>query len=182
MGFSAGSLATTSLAMQGAGAASSAIGAYASAQGQKSLLNTQADMDEINARLAEASARSALMAGQRQEQTIQLNTAQIGGAQRAAMAANGVDLGTGSAAEVQASTKIMGEIDADTAHANAVRAAFGYRTQATNYQNDALMRRASAGSISPLVSATTSLLGSAGTVASSWYMMKRGLGMYNMGG
>jgi hypothetical protein len=89
------------------------------------------------------------------------------------MAANGVDLGDGSAAEVQATTDVMGELDANTVHANAVRSAWGYRTQATNSQNDAVMRRSAADGISPGTSAMSSLLGSAGTVAQGWYRLKK---------
>jgi hypothetical protein len=167
-------------AMAVGGAISSAVGAYFSLQGQKSLLHAQADIDEINARIAEASARSALSAGQRQVQSIQLQTAQIGSAQKAAQAANGIDLGTGSAAEVRASSSVMGQFDEATAAANAVRAAWGYRTQETSYQNEAVFKRAGADAISPTIGAAASLLGGAGRVASNWYMMNRGVGLYNM--
>jgi hypothetical protein len=173
MGLSAGSLASASLGMQAAGAGMQTVGAFSQAQGQKSLLNSQADMDEVNARIAEASARSALVAGQRQQQASQLQTAQTLSTQRASLAANGVDLGTGSAAEIQTTTKMMGEVDANTIAANALRQAWGYRTQAVSYQNDALMRRASADSISPFMAATSTLLGSAGNVASSWYRFSK---------
>lgn len=48
----------------------------------------------------------------------------------------------GSAAEIQASTDIMKEIDMATVESNAVRNAFGYRTQAMNFENEALAKRA----------------------------------------
>ena len=50
-----------------------------------------------------------------------------------------------------------------------MRTAWGMRTQATNYQNEALAARATAGAINPGMSAASSLLTSAGHVASSWY-------------
>jgi hypothetical protein len=93
--------------------------------------------------------------------------------QRVGQAAGGIDLGTGSAAEVRASTDIMKEIDANTLGANAVRSAWGQRMQGTNYQNQALMARANAAAISPGAAAATSLLGSAGKVASSWYAFNK---------
>lgn len=163
------SFATASVAMSAAGAASGAIGAYYSAKSSKLSLQTQAALAEINARIAEQGAQSALMAGQQQVAAQTLRAGQIKSSQRAAMAANGVDLGVGSAAETQASTDIMKEIDKNQIEANAVRSAFGYRTQAVNMENDALMKSAAASAISPGMAVTSSLLSSAGSVASSWY-------------
>jgi len=96
------------------------------------------------------------------------------------MAANGIDIGQGSAAELQASTDIMKEIDANTLTANAIRHAFGYQTQATNARtqgvnarNAALAQQAAASGISPGMAGATSLLGSATKVAASWYGMNK---------
>lgn len=161
MGFAAG--------MQMAGTVTSAIGAYQAASSQKSLLDAAGDISEVNARLSEASARAELRAGEQRKGAVQMQTARLKGAQRAAQAANGVDLGVGSAAEVQTSTDTLGEIDANTVAYNALRSAWGYRMQGVNFKNDALMRHAQADGISPALSAATSLLGGAGQLASSWY-------------
>lgn len=166
-------LAQFSLVSQIGGAFSTAIGSYFSAQSQKSSLKFQADMADINARMSEQSAQSALFQGQQQVGQITMQAGRIKSAQRAGQAANGIDLGEGNAAEVRASTDIMKEVDANTATANAVRSAWGYRTQAVNAQNDALMKRAQGGAISPFSSAASSLLGSAGSIAGSWYMMNK---------
>ena len=61
----------------------------------------------------------------------------------------------------------------NTLTANAVRSAWGYRTQAVNFENEALTKRATAGAISPFGSAAGSLLGSAATVAGSWYSLNK---------
>lgn len=156
-----------------AGALNSAIGSYYSGRIQKINMQHQAEMAKINARISELGAQSTLMQGQRQIGALTLQSGQLKSRQRAAMAANGIDLGTGSAAELQASTDIMTQIDANTIEANAVRAAWGQRTQALNFQNEALMQSATAGAISPGLSAATTLLGSAGSVASSWYQMNK---------
>ena len=66
----------------------------------------------------------------------------------------------------------------NTAEANAVRAAWGYRTQAVNTQNEALIKRSAASSISPMGSAATSLLGSATSVAGNWYQMNK-MGLFD---
>jgi hypothetical protein len=64
-------------------------------------------------------------------------------------------------------------VDANTIAANAVQSAWGYRTQAVNYKNDALMSRATASGISPGLNAASTLLGEAGQVASTWYGMNK---------
>jgi hypothetical protein len=161
--------ATAALAMQGAGAASSALGAYYGAQSSKATLNFNADLADINARVAESAAQASLLTGEREEQRSMISTANLKGTQRASLAANGVDLGEGSAANILTTTDVMGEADANTIHANAIRQAFGYRTQSVNQSNQAMMSRASASAIDPLTAGATSLLGSAGQVAGNWY-------------
>ena len=155
------------------GAANSVIGSYFDSATQKINLQTRANIAGINARIAELGAQSALFQGQQQVGSLTLRAGQLKSSQRASMAANGVDLGTGSAAEVQASTDILKETDALTIDANAVRSAWGYRTESVNQQNQALMSRANAKGISPGSSAASSLLGSAGSVAHSWYLMRK---------
>ena len=159
--------------MQIGGAVSSALGAYASVQAQKSTLETQAILSGINAKTAERSAQSALLAGQHDEQRSQLATANLKSTQQAAFASNGVDLGEGSALRTLNSTDLMGAIDKNTIAANAVRQAWGYRTQAVNASNQALMSSSAAGAMNPLSGAATSLLGSAGSVASNWYALNK---------
>ena len=147
------------MGMQGAGAASSALGAWYGAKSQQDRLSFSADMADLNA-------RTVMQAGERDQQKSMLAAAHLKSAQRAGMGANGVDLGAGTAANVLTSTDVMGKIDANTIEANALRSAWGYRTQA-------IMDRASAGTISPLTAAATSLLGSASSVAGSWYSMNK---------
>lgn len=173
MGVPSTQLAQASLVGQIGGAASSAIGSYYSAKTQKINLQTQAYVADTNARIAELGAQSALNQGQQQVGALTLKAGQLKSSQRAAMAANGIDLGVGNAAEIQASTDVMKEIDANTLTANAVRSAWGYRTQAVNFENEALTKRATAGAISPFGSAAGSLLGSAASVAGSWYSLNK---------
>ncbi len=165
--------AGAALGLQASGTAAGAVGAYYGAQSNRDALNLQATIGDINARMAETTAQSVLLAGQRQEQAVRIATANTASSQRVALAANGVDVGEGTAARVQASTAILGEIDADTVAANAVRAAWGYRSQATSYRSDAAMKRAGAGALNPLLAGATSLLGSAAAVSSNWYRLKQ---------
>lgn len=169
MGFSSSQVAQASVATSIGGAVASAVGSFYNASTQKRALQSEARIAEINANIAELGAESALMQGQSEVGRLTLQAGQLKGRQRAAMAANGIDLGTGNAAEIQASTELMKEIDKDTIQANAARSAWGYRTQAMNFRNQAAFSRATAKSISPGAGAITSLIGGATAVASSWY-------------
>lgn len=164
---------TATLGMQGFGAGASTVGAYFNAQGQKSTLNTQADLADINSKLADMSAQSALLAGQRQEQAVDLNTANIKSKQKVAFNANGIDANSDTVNRVITSTDVLGSVDAATVAANAMRTAFGYQTQSVNYKNQAIGERATAGAINPFFTAAGTLVTDAGSVAQSWYKFKK---------
>ena len=149
----------------------SAVGSVASASAQRAAASYQANMLDLNAQMAERNAQGELMRGQREEQSVRLRTAQLKSSQRVALAANGLDLGQGTANDVLTSTDVMGENDANTVAANALRSAFGYRTQAMNFANEARMRRASAPSVAGALA--TSLIGSATSVSEKWANLKK---------
>lgn len=161
------------LALQGAGAANSAIGAAYGAQEAKNALEYQSAIAEVNARVAKSGADSILAAGQKTEQAVRLQTAALKSKQVAAFAANGIDLGSGSAQRVLTSTDLLGEIDANTVTANAVRQAFGYKVQVANYGAQAAGAAAGAASISPFGAGASSALTGATAVAESWYKFNR---------
>lgn len=180
MGFTAGQLATASLIGQIGGGVSSAVGGYYGASVQKMNLQGQAAMAESNARIAELGAQSALQQGNYEASRLGLQAGKLKSRQKATLAANGVDIGTGSAAELQASTDVLADMDKNTLLANAVRNAWGQRLQGMNYQNQALGLRASASGISPVSTTAGSLLGTATSVASSWYQFDKA-GVWNKG-
>lgn len=160
-------------ALMGIGAIGGAVGSYFSAQSNKIQLNLQADLARINARISETAAKSALAAGEREVQAVRLRTGQMKAKQRVNFAASGLDLSSGSVQDVFNTTDFMGEIDANTVEANAIRAAWGYRTQASNFQTEALMSSANASGVSATGSAFNSLLGSAAYAAPTYYQMTK---------
>ncbi|MHB0973141.1 MAG: virion core protein, T7 gp14 family [Thiobacillus sp.] len=165
--------AALSLGMQAAGAVSGAIGGFYAAKSTKRQLQFDAAMADINARISELGAQQELLNGQQQVGALTLQAGQLKSRQRASMAANGIDLGEGNAAELQASTDIMKAIDKNTLEANAVRSAWGLRTQGANYQSEAITKRGTAAGISPFMAGASSMLTGAGQVASSWYAMNK---------
>lgn len=187
MGFNPATMGPAALALQVGGALTSTVGSFygaktqaANLRGQASSMQSQARIADINARLSELSAQSALEQGKQEKARLTLQTGQLKGRQRAALAANGVDLGVGSAVEIQASTELMKEIDVNTIKANALRNAWGYRTQGVNFQTQAASLRGQAGvasatakGINPMGTAATTLLGGAANVASSWYTLNK---------
>lgn len=168
-------MASGDLAMgaQSFGAAQSAVGAYFNAQGQKTTLNAQANIDDTNARLQEMTAQSELLSGQRQEQASDISYTNLKSSQKTAFAANGIDLNSTTPLNVLTGTDTVKEVDAATIAANATRSAFGARQTGLTYSNRARGERAQASAISPFMSAGGSLLASAGTVADSWYKLKK---------
>lgn len=175
------SLAVTSVALQAAGMVSGGVNAYYSAKSQKSALGFQAEMGEINARMADLSARQAMAAGEREEQKVRMAAGQVKAEQRVAIAANGIDLTSPTAQAQLTTTDVLGEIDALTVQENAIRSAWGYRTQGVNARAETMVARGAAAGIRPGAVAAGSLLGSAGQVAGSWYQMNK-TGAFGGGG
>lgn len=168
------SFATAAMTMKGAGAINSVVGSYYAASSQKRSLNLQADLDDINARISEQAAQGELLRGEREYQASRLRTAALKSRQRVAMAANGIDLSEGTAVNVLASTDYIGEVDANEIRANAVKAAWGYRTQAANSMNSATMRRASASGINPGMSAFSNAV----VAGTDFYLTGKKLGYF----
>lgn len=160
-------------ALMAASTVTSAVGAYGQSSAQKNSLEYDAKVAANNAILANQQATLAIQNGQTQEGNQRLKTGQALGAQRAALAANGIDLGEGSATDILATTQFMGERDALTIKDNALREAWGYRTQAQNYTDASNAKKATADSISPGFAAATSLLGSATNYAKYNYNKKK---------
>ena len=85
-------------------------------------------------RLARAQAADAIARGSAEAAQRVAQAKQEAGAQRAGYAAQGVNVGTGSAAATQASTGFLGALDAATIRANAYREALGFRMTEADYR------------------------------------------------
>lgn len=177
------SWARAGVVLQVGGALLGAVGAYYAADAAKSRLKSEASSLDFeasiarqNARNAEADAQAILQAGEREAVRLGLAQGQDRGRREVLQAASGTAAGVGSAAEVEASQRILEETDRLTIDSNAVRAAAAQRMQGVNYRNQALLAdvsarnaRRSARAINTGVAVATSLLSSAGPVASSWF-------------
>lgn len=101
---------------------------------QANAFNAQGDYQkqqfETNARLAEDNAADALRRGSKLAGTLHGKTARSVGQARASYAAQGVDVSSGSAADVQGDIETMGQLDELTAKNNAWKEAYGFKTEA----------------------------------------------------
>lgn len=154
---------------QGVGAGVQAVGAYNQAKAEQASLRAEAQVQVNNAQLSEWQAEDAIERGNMSANEVILRGAQIKGSQRAAFAANGVDLGYGSALQVISDTDYLTAIDATQVQQNASREAWGYRMQAQQATDRAGAASRGASQIRPWLSAGTSLLTSATAAARTWY-------------
>jgi len=157
-----------------AAAGLSAYSAYEQAKAQKQAGNYNAQVASNNATIALQQRSSALQQGDVAAQQAQLHQAQVLGAQRASLAANGIDLTQGSAQDLLTTTNLLGAADVNTIQSNAARTAWGYSVQNMNDNATSTLSKWQADSISPAktgaMAGATSLLGS----ASSYATMKAG--------
>jgi hypothetical protein len=158
--------------------ASGAIGAYGaiqSGQAQKKQARYQSAVERNNSQIATWQAQDATQRGQIEEQRQRLATARLRGSQRAAMASNGIEVGSGSPLDVLMDTAQLGELDALTIRSNAEREAYGFRSQSGNLMAQAGLtqmagRSAQTGSY---VSAGSTLLSTAATAGDRYATYKR---------
>lgn len=166
--------AMASLGVQSFGVGMSTVGSIFAASAQKSALRSQARIAEINASIMDSNARNTIRVGTIEESRVKLATAQAKSQQRTHLASSGVDIANSNTALARLTgTDVIGEVDAQTVRANALRAAWGQRIEAGNLRRGAVSARASAASISPALAGFTSLLNGAGQVAASWYSLNK---------
>ena len=128
--------------------------AYQNAKTKKALYDVQEEMANINQRIAERQAQSVLRQSEFKIAALTLRAGQIKSSQRASLAANGIQLGVGSAAEITAGTDLMKEIDMNTERLNGIMSAWGYRLKGLGYQSEAAEARLKGSSSNPLLAAS----------------------------
>lgn len=131
--------ATAAMLLTGGQALTTAIGQRQQAGAVLASGGYNQRLAEWNAKLAERQAADAIARGQTAAQRQGMATRQAIGAQRAALAANGVEVNDGSAVDVQSDTAALGALDALTIRNNAAREAWGYQAQASNYRQQGIL-------------------------------------------
>lgn len=121
----------------------------------------------FQANVADQNAAAALEAGQEAGSASKMKYGALEAEQKVAQAANGVQVGSGSAQHVIESTERMSSLDAALIHYNAARSAFADSTQAS------LDRAAGKGALAKgVLGATTSFLSGAQSLSDKWLQYK----------
>jgi len=125
-----------------AAAGVNAVGSVVSGIGQKQVLDYQAQIADQNAKLAEDQAQDSIQNTNLEAQRRYRDLAQTKGRQVAAMAANGIDLNFGSAADIQRDTAATGAEDLAQIYKGGNERTKGFEINAFNSRAEATGDRA----------------------------------------
>ncbi len=117
-------------AMIAAGVGMSVVSAYQQSEAAKQQGEFQKEQADMNSRLAEMNAEDAVRRGEKAVQQHAQKVKQVVGSQRASMAAQGLDINSGSAMDLQNQALEFGAEDQMTIRNNAWREAWGYKVEA----------------------------------------------------
>lgn len=153
-----------------AGSALSAYGAYEGGQSQSQMYGYQAQVAKINSNIALQNADYARMQGEQQSVIEGRKGAQQLGGIRAAQGASGLNVNSGSPADVQASQKSTTALDLNQIRSNAAKTAYDFDVQSTEDVNQAGLYTAASKNAKTAgdIGASSSIVGGAGSVSSKW--------------
>jgi hypothetical protein len=117
-----------------------------------------------NATMAEYAAQDAQRRGEEEANAVQRKGAALKSAQRVSLASKGLDLGYGTAADLQDQTDFFTQSDVATARTNAGRESWNLRAQGQQ-----TLAKGKADALNSMYGAAGSLLGGAGQVSDKWY-------------
>lgn len=170
------SASTAAWIAMGTTAASTAVSMYSShqqAKSQQAGLNMQAEAAMRDANNSDAAARREEERGDQEARAIGQRQAGIRAKQAAGFAANGVDVGFGSAAATLDQTDYYGMEDQQTTARNATDASYSQRDRADQLRRTGTFTSNQAGKISPWMQTGATMLAGAGKVADRWYSYKK---------
>lgn len=138
------SVAAAGLALGGV----QAFNQYSSSKREAAAIKAQAEynrkVSEINEAYTMAKSDDAIRRGEQEVEGHRSKVRQLVGSQKAGLAASGVDVSSGSAAQIVDQTEKLGELDAITLKNNAWREAYGYKVEAKNIRIQGMMGQATA--------------------------------------
>jgi hypothetical protein len=148
---------TIALIATAAGTAISAKASYDQGQVTK-------QVGQNNATMAEYAAQDAARRGEEDAQAVQRRGAALKSAQRVSLAAKGLDLGYGTAADLQDQTDFFTQSDVATTRSNAAREVWSLRTRGENARREGQLAAREG-----TMRAAGTLLAGGGQVADKWY-------------
>lgn len=128
-----------------AGTAVAAAGTVVKTVNAANRATYEARVADSNAKLASSQAADAAERGKLEAQRVMGRNSQLLGRQRAAAAANGIEVDFGTSADVQEDTQTIGRDEVATTYRNSEREMQGFDINASNYQAKARGARAARG-------------------------------------
>lgn len=153
-----------------AGGLLSAFGAEKSGQAQQQMYNYQSQVATLNAQIDKQNSEYASNQGEIQASQYGQKAAQQRGQIIVQQGASGIQVGTGSSADVVASQKKITDLDLTQIRSNAAKTAYDFQTKSAADTNQATLdtmagvNAKTAGDIG----AASSILGTVGSVSSKW--------------
>lgn len=150
---------------------------------EREAAESQGELADYNANVAELQAADAIARGAEEENRFRMGVRGIIGAQRAGFAGSNIDVGFGSALDVQADAAFLGELDALTIRTNAAREAWGFKVEAEDLRQRGRIARKEGRYLEAAgrerrtqsyIGAGSSLLGSGVSLLESRYGFSRG--------
>lgn len=156
-----------------ASAAVGAVGAVQQGNAAAASAKYNAQVNENNNTLALRAAEDARKRGEVEAQEHNRKVTALRGRQTAAMAASGLDVGSGSPLAILGDTAQMGALDTQTIRNNTEREALGYEAQGMNFRAEAGLNRMQGKSArqAGMIGAVGSVVSGVGQVADKWYKM-----------
>lgn len=145
MGTVTGAVAIGSLVVAAAGTAVSVVGQQNAAEAQSKNAAYQAQVAQNNATIAAQNAEYTTQAGQEKAMEASLKAREKEGAVTTALAANGLDVNSGSASDVQKTQKESDTLGTQQIVDTAALQAYGYRSQGVNFSASSGLQTAEAG-------------------------------------
>lgn len=147
-----------------------AIGSVMQGNAQSSMYAYQSQVAQMNKQIAEQNAEHARVTGEAQAQADAMKTKQQIGTTRAVIGASGVDVNTGSAADVQESELKIGQYQEGVIRSDAAKKAYNFKVEAANQeaQSNVYSMASSNAKSGGMMGAFTSILGAATSVSSKW--------------
>lgn len=153
-----------------AGAADQSSAAIAQGNAQREAAQYRAQVARNNAAAAEGNAQYVLQAGRVEGYNQGMKNRAHLASVKAAQAASGVNVNTGSAVDVRATEAATGRFEQENIEHNAALKAYGYRRQAQEDRSQAGLyeREGYNAQLAARSEAGSTVLGAAGTLASKW--------------
>jgi hypothetical protein len=161
-----------------AGAGVSAIGAISGGAAQAAEARYQAAVASNNAMIANQKAQYATQAGEVSTYNTGLRERAKAGQVTTGIAANNIDVNTGSARDVRTSQAEMGQLEEETTQNKAAVTAYGYRVASTGFQAESQLQRAEAPQdvAAGFLGGAGTLLSGASNIGFKWGQMNSGYG------